>query len=444
MSYPRYPAYKASGVEWLGEIPAHWQVRRLKSIASVRLSNVDKKTLEGQEPVDLCNYVDVYYHDKITAALDFMAATATPQQIERFRLKEGDVLITKDSESWTDIAVPAVVTEKLETVLCGYHLALIRPLVELSGRFLARAFSAVGPRDQFQIAANGITRFGLSSDAIMTGVFAVPPFPEQQAIAAFLDRKTGELDALIAEKQRLLALLQEQRAALITQAVTKGLDPSAPMKDSGVELYPSFPLMWCMTRLGDLCRTVLDGPHFSPDYVDDGILFLSTRNVKVDRWSLGDAKFISESDYQEFCKRVVPEIGDVLYTKGGTTGIARVVDIEQPFHVWVHIAVLKLRRELVSPHFLAHSLNSAPCYGQSQLFTRGATNNDLGLNRMVNIVLALPPMEEQLRIVEHIENEVGQIDTLADEVRAGLDHLQEYRTALISAAVTGQIDVRAA
>ncbi len=236
-----YPAYKNSGAEWLGEIPTGWSRRRLKTVADVQLSNVDKKSLDGQEPVRLCNYTDVYYHERITADLGFMSATATTEQICKFTLRTGDVLITKDSESWTDIAVPAVVAEDLEGVLCGYHLAHIRPKRHCHGPFLARAFSAVGPRDQFQVVANGITRFGLGGDAIATGVFAIPPEPEQRAIAAFLDRETARIDALVAKKERLIELLQEQRTALITRAVTKGLDSHAPMKDSGVQWLGEIP-----------------------------------------------------------------------------------------------------------------------------------------------------------------------------------------------------------
>lgn len=230
-SHPRfqpYPAYKDSGVEWLGKIPAHWEVRRLKTIASVQLSNVDKKSVEGEELVRLCNYTDVYYNERIIADLDFMAATATPEQVHRFALRKGDVLITKDSESWTDIAVPAVVAEDLPGVLCGYHLAYLRPEPNCDGAFLSRAFAPIGPRDQFQIAANGITRFGLSSDTIRAGRFAIPPVSEQRAISSFLDRETAKIDALVAKKERLIELLQEKRAALITHAVSKGLDLPCP------------------------------------------------------------------------------------------------------------------------------------------------------------------------------------------------------------------------
>ena len=200
-----YPEYTDSGVEWLGELPAHWEVRRLKTTASVQLSNVDKHSEEGQVPVRLCNYVDVYYNDLITVDLEFMNATATPAQVRRFRLCAGDVVITKDSESWTDIAVPAVVGEDLSDVLCGYHLAHIKPGPGLDGRFLARQFSAIGTRDQFYVAANGITRFGLGGDAICTGLFPIAPIEEQRTIADFLDRETAKIDALVATKDRLMS-----------------------------------------------------------------------------------------------------------------------------------------------------------------------------------------------------------------------------------------------
>lgn len=215
---------KDSGVEWLGKIPAHWEVRRLKEVALVSLSNVDKKTLEGQEVVRLCNYTDVYYHERITVDLDFMAATATPEQVRRFALRAGDVLITKDSESWTDIAVPALIADDLPGVLCGYHLAHLRPGQDCHGPFLARVLSAVGPRDQFQVAANGITRFGLGGDAIATAVFAFPPKAEQRIIATYLRQEVTRIDTLVTKIREAISRLRELRAALISAAVTGKID----------------------------------------------------------------------------------------------------------------------------------------------------------------------------------------------------------------------------
>ena len=134
-------------------------------------------------------------------------------------------------------------------VLCGYHLALIRPGAECDGVFLSRCIAAIGPRDQFQLAANGITRFGLTGHAIRNGVLAVPPHTEQRLIATFLDRETAKIDALVAKKERLIELLQEKRTALITQAVTKGLDINVAMKDSGVQWLGRIPANWAVKQL---------------------------------------------------------------------------------------------------------------------------------------------------------------------------------------------------
>ncbi len=201
----KYPKYKNSGIEWLGKIPENWEVRKLKNVASVQFSNVDKHTVEGQEPVRLCNYVDVYYNDFIEEDLEFMAATATSGEIAKFQLRKGDVIVTKDSEAWDDIAVPAYVSSDLERVLCGYHLAQIHPDPnQVCGKYLFRSFRARGINDQFRVAATGITRFGLGKYWLDNGLVLVPPVHEQRVIAAFLVRATVRDVGLTGKKPRVL------------------------------------------------------------------------------------------------------------------------------------------------------------------------------------------------------------------------------------------------
>jgi len=216
---------KDSGIEWLGEIPEHWELRRLKYIASVQFSNVDKNTVEGEEPVRLCNYIDVYKNEFIKDDFEFMQATATRAEIGKFTLKQGDVIITKDSESWTDIAVPAYVTDQLQGVLCGYHLAQIRAKSRiLDGKYLFRAFASKSINHQFQVASTGITRYGLGNYWLENGLLVLPPLPEQRAIAAFLDRETARIDALVEKAEKSIELLREYRIALISAAVTGKID----------------------------------------------------------------------------------------------------------------------------------------------------------------------------------------------------------------------------
>ncbi|MGX9366627.1 restriction endonuclease subunit S [Desulfoplanes sp. PS50] len=217
--------FKPSGVEWIGDIPEHWEARRLRTLAAVRASGVDKNTNEDEVPVMLCNYVDVYKNDRITAAIDFMKATATPEEIRAFELKAGDVIITKDSESWDDIAIPTFVPEALPGIVCAYHLALIRPFSgEIEGEFLFRAFSSDPVADQFRIAATGVTRFGLAQGAIKGAFFPLPPLEEQRAIIAHINEKCAEISQAISRAQREIELMREYRTRLISDVVTGQVD----------------------------------------------------------------------------------------------------------------------------------------------------------------------------------------------------------------------------
>jgi type I restriction enzyme S subunit len=215
---------KPSGVEWLGEVPAHWEMRRLKQACTATPSNVDKKSHEGEEQVRLCNYVDVYYNDEITEAIDFMVATASDAQIAKFTLRAGDTIITKDSETADDIAIAAFVPRDLPGVVCGYHLSMIRPKRSADGRFIKWLFGSRYAKGCFAVRANGLTRVGLGQHDLENIDFAFPPLEEQRAIAAFLDRETDKIDTLVTQAESVISLLIERRSALISAAVTGQID----------------------------------------------------------------------------------------------------------------------------------------------------------------------------------------------------------------------------
>ena len=442
--FKTYPSYKPSGVEWLGEIPAHWEIRRLKSLAAVQLSSVDKKSEEGQVTVGLCNYVDVYYNEQINSDVDFMPATATKDQIRRFSLHKGDVLITKDSESWTDIAVPAVVTQDLPDVVCGYHLAHIRPGDNCDGTFLSRVFSAIGPRNQYEIAANGITRFGLTGDAIREGVFPVPPLSEQQAITAFLDRETARIDTLVAKKERLIELLQEKRTSLITRAVTKGIDPNAPIKDSGVKWIGEIPAHWEVKRLWHLTPQdrrimygiVLPGPH-----VEGGVPIVKGGDVTPDRLQLNLLSRTTreiESQYE----RSRLKVGDLVYAIRGSIGDVAMIPDELDGANLTQDAARVSYTEDSWGLWLLHSLKSYSAFAQLDAGALGATIRGINIRDLKRILMPVPPSIEQRAIADYIQGETAKLDNLAAKVWEAIERLRELRTALISAAVTGRIDVR--
>ena len=223
-----YPKYKPSGIEWIGDIPEHWEVKKLKYVAHVRPSNVNKKTEDGEIVILLCNYIDVYKNEFIDSSLTFMEASASEDEIAKFTLLKGDVLLTKDSETPDDIAKPALVRDRMSGVLCGYHLSHITPdRSMLLGEYLFRLLQEPKYNSQFQVSANGVTRYGISSGSI-SGAFApLPPLPEQTAIANYLDAKIAQIDSLIDQNEmvfgtsdRKSGLLQEYRTALISEVVT--------------------------------------------------------------------------------------------------------------------------------------------------------------------------------------------------------------------------------
>ena len=431
-----YPEYRDSGVEWLGEIPTHWDMKRLKTLASVQLSNVDKKSTEGELPVELCNYVDVYYNDAITADLDFMKATATPEQLQRFQLRAGDVLITKDSESWNDIAVSTVVPEDLPEVLCGYHLAQIQPGPDLDGRFLARQFSAIGPRDQFHVAANGITRFGLGRATIRTGLFPVATMWEQQTIAAFLGRETAKIDALVAKKERLIELLQEKRTAFITGAVTRGLDPNVPMRDSGVEWLGEIPAHW------EVVGSRVLFTHRKKSALPDDQQLTASQQYGV----IPQRKFIETEGRSvvqvvtgaDILKHVEPN-DFVMSMRSFQGGLEH-----SNYRGRISSAYVIVRpSDRADSGYFSYALKSTT-YIQALQSTSDLVRDGQALrfSNFVQVPLPLIPPQEQKAITSYLDEKVAQLDRLGDSMARAIRLLKEYRTALISAAVTGKIDVR--
>jgi len=213
--------FKPSGIDWLGDIPEHWEVKKLKYVAEIQSSNVDKKTNEGEISVLLCNYIDVYKNEFINDSILFMEASATEKEIEKFILNKGDVLITKDSETPDDIAKPAYVEKDFENVICGYHLAQIKTnRHDMFGEYLFRLFQSKDFNSHFEVSANGVTRFGLPLDSITDVIVPLPLKAEQKQIVNHIENETQKIDSTITKIEKEIELMQEYRTALISEVVT--------------------------------------------------------------------------------------------------------------------------------------------------------------------------------------------------------------------------------
>jgi type I restriction enzyme S subunit len=444
LSFPRYPKYKPSGVEWLGDVPEHWEVKRLKRACHVFPSNVDKKSYEGETPVRLCNYTDVYHNETITADMDFMAATASTDQISKFTLRGGDTIITKDSETADDIAIGAYVPVDLPGVVCGYHLSMVRPMRETDGAFVKRFFDSSYAKSCFAVRANGLTRVGLGQYELDNVEIPFPPSLEQTRIAAFLDRETGKIDTLVAEQRRLMTLLKEKRQAVISHAVTRGLNPQAPLKPSGIEWLGDIPAHWdviALKRLIEQGTSISYGIVQPGEPLEDGIPFVQTTNMSSGAFSL------------ESLQRTSAEIA-AMYPRSTLTGGEVILGIRASigaaFVVPDHLAGANLSRgvarivssKCLQPSFLVayFATRIASIYWEQS--KQGSTFNEVSIETVREFPVLLPPLAEQAAIAAFLDAETAKFDALTAEAERAIGLLQERRTALISAAVTGQIDVR--
>jgi len=418
----------------------------LKRMAHIELSNIDKKTVEGEAPVRLCNYVDVYKNENITADLDFMIASASFEQIDRLTLNRGDVIITKDSETPDDIGVPALVADCLEDVVCGYHLALLKMRSGVaSGSYVARTMQSNYLRAQFATGAVGMTRFGLGKYEIENAILPNPPIAEQACIANFLNQETAKIDTLVAEQRRLVELLKEKRQSVISNAVTKGLNPDAPMKDSGIEWLGNVPEHWELFPLKRDLQFLTSGSRgWAENYSDDGDLFIRIGNLTRESigLDLSDVQRVTVPSGAEGARTNV-RAGDVLFSITAFLGSVAVVpeNIEVAY-VSQHVALARLAQKRLSPKWVAYVTLST--IGKTYLENRGygGTKIQLSLDDVANLLMTAPPIDEQAAITNFLEAQTSRFDDLIAEASRAIDLLQERRTALISAAVTGKIDVR--
>jgi len=439
----RYEKYKDSGVEWIGEIPEGWEVQKLKYVADANPSNIDKKSKDNEDTILLCNYVDVYKNEFISNELAFMKATASNDQITKFILEKGDVIITKDSETPDDIAAPALVAENFNNVVCGYHLTHIKPK-KINGDYLFRYFQSQYLNSYFEISANGVTRYGLSVDKINSALILNPPRPDQTAIANYLDRKTEEIDELIAQKERLLELYEEEKTAIINQAVTKGIDPDVKLKDSGIDWLGEIPEGWKIKKLRYL-GSCQNGVSKGGEYFGSGFPFISYGDVYNHFILPQQVKGLAESTEDDRVNYSVRK-GDVLFTR--TSETAAEIGLTSTCLNTVKDAIFsgflirfrpnkKNLFEGFSKYYFSAKLHRLFFVKEMNLVTRASLSQEL----LKKLPVVLPSIEEQKQIALYLDESVEHINTKITKTKRIIELQKEYRTSLISEVVTGKIKV---
>ena len=409
----------------------------MRTVAEVRVSNVDKHSREDELPVRLCNYVDVYKNDRITQAMSFMNATASWDEIERFRLDPGDVVITKDSETWDDIGVPSLVVESADDLLSGYHLALLRPSKEILGAYLDRVLQSKALAYQFHVRANGVTRYGLTQQGIQSVQIPLPPLPEQRAIVRQLDYVDRRIRRYVSAKRRLIALLEEEKRAVVNRAVTRGLDPNVRLKPSGVEWLGEVPAHWEVRRAKFFYR---ETDERSTTGTEELMSVSHITGVTPRKKSV--TMFLAESNAGYKLCRPGDIVINTMWAYMAALGVARQNGLVSPsYGVYRPVKTERLNHDYID------SLLRIEAYRTNYLIrSTGITSSRLRLypESFLDIPLLCPFRLEQDAIIEDLDRATAGIDAAIARARRQIELVQEYRTRVIADLVTGKLDVREA
>ena len=442
MSFPRYPEYRDSGVEWLGEVPGHWAVTPVSYRYEVLLGKMlDEKRITGKHLAPYLRNVDVQW-DRINTE-DLPQMDFAGEDLARYTLAHGDLLVCEGGE------VGRAAMWRGELAECYYQKALHRLRrrdqdADFS-RFMFYVLRTAASRGVFESSGGKSTIAHLTAEALRRHRFAFPPSQEQAAVVAFLDRETAKIDALVEEQKRLIELLKEKRQAVISQAVTKGLDPNVPMKDSGVEWLEEVPAHW---DLGPLKRfwSVTDCKHITAEFVEDGLPLASIREVQGWTVNLKEAKQTTQFFYDQLIEGGrEPMPGDIIFTRNATVGEAALVPDDSPtFAMGQDVCLLRRRMANYSPDYMLHQIKSDVIRIQLNGVMVGSTFKRVNVDEIRSFIVCIPPVHEQREIASRLCAEATRFHELIEEAMTATLLLQERRAALISAAVTGKIDVRKA
>jgi len=446
MSFPAYESYKETGIEWLREVPTHWDLSRLGFEAWVR-ARLGWKGLKAEEYVD-AGYIFLATPNIKGRRIDFENVNyITRKRYEEspeIKLRVGDVLLAKDGST---LGTVNVVRRLPSEATVNSSLAVITPHARLDSLFLFYLFQSSYIEHTIQLLKGGMGVPHLFQDDLNKFAIPIPPLSEQAEIVAFLERETAKIDALVSEQQRLIELLKEKRQTVVSHAVTKGLDPQAPMKDSGVVWLGEVPEHWSVAPLKRFV-SVLSGfafpsDGFSSDLLDTRLLRGVNIGVGSVRWE--DVVYWSrrEGDQLEDWEL---RVGDVVlgmdrpWIADGVR-VARLTDEDVPCLLLQRVASLRPSEHLL-PDYLVHLLEGNAFYHHCIPEMTGVSVPHISSGQIGDFLVAMPPIDEQARILEHANELAAGVKSLTAATQTAIDLLRERRSAVVSAAVTGKIDVR--
>ncbi len=433
--------YKDTGIQSLGEVPSTWKICKIKNYFSVKPSNVNKKTVEGEIEVELCNYVDVYYNDSIDLSLDFMTASAKDGEIKKFQIKKGDVIITKDSEDPMDIAVPALVKETREKLLCGYHLSVLSSKSsQFIGDYLFWVLKDLFIASQLQKEATGITRWAIASRHIKNTIIPFPPLREQKAIADYLDKACTRIDRIIEIKEKQLEKLENYYLSKMKLIFTKGI-ASTKFKKTDVVWLGDIPTHWKIKKLKRNYKVVL-GKMVQPNQklnTETEEKYFRSANIKWDGIDTNNVKTMWFKGYEK--RKFTLKKGDLLVSEGGDVGRSSYLNKDY-LNFYFQNAINRIRgKNKNNTKYLFYWMFLLKKIGYIDSSVNKITIAHLTAEKLERVLILDIPVSEQEEIVTRIELLEQKIQQAEKKITKQIKTLKKYRKSLIHECVTGKKQV---
>jgi type I restriction enzyme S subunit len=419
----------------------HLQFEALGRLADIRVSNVDKKSVAGELPVQLCNYTDVYNADYLTASHSYMRATATHSEVQRFGVLPNDVVITKDSETPDDIGVAAVIDEAVPDLVCGYHLAMIRPGTGLNPVWLAKQFGHTRLQRHLSRVAAGTTRYGLSNGSIASLPIFIPP-KEQQDIAATIFRT---LDETIRKTEQLIAKLQQAKQGLLHDLLTRGIDDNGELRDP--ERHPEqfkdsvlgrIPKAWDIQEFGAVCKSSAFGPRFPSDRYDENGPLATLRTTDMDDEGNIDLNTLPRAAIQptQLANHLL-QFGDIVITRSGTCGVTGVfLGHEIPVVPGAFLIRFRLHDTRIN-EFYRRYFNSPLGRPRLERLAVGGVQKNVKGSDVLKLHVPVPYPEESI----HISQLLNSVERDIEMNRDGLTKYQKLKSGLMDDLLTGRVRV---
>lgn len=429
---------KDSGIEWIGEIPVDWKVIKNKYLLSLlysggtpSVSNNEFYCFEGGIPfVSISDMSTVDY------------VLSTQKRLTNSGIKDKNLKVLPNGTILYSIyaTVGAVSELKIEAAISQAMLALqVNSKVDKS----FYKYNLAAMKDYIFSNTNGNTQFNLNAEKVKNFYFVLPDIETQQRIADYLDRKCSQIDAIIARQQEVIEKLKAYKLSVITEAVTKGLNPDVPMKDSGVDWIGEIPEHWENRKMiSILSMRVVDGPHESPELYDKGIPYISATAIENGKINFDLMRGYISEEYCDICDlRYKPQLHDILVIKlGASTGQVAIVETTDRFNIWVPLAAVRCN-EKADPYFVYYAFQSDYFLKQMEMSWTYGTQQTLGVKSIERLRIMLPTFEEQKEIASYLKSKCDSIDAAVKNKENLIDKLVDYKKSLIYEVVTGKKEV---